>query len=150
MRTSARLQTLLNAKGYRVWSVPPEASVFLAVATMSQYETGSVLVVDEGGRLLGIVTERDYTRKVVLQGRSSRTAAVTEIMTPAVTVTPETTVEEAMRLMTERRVRHLPVVDTAGAVLGLLSIGDLVKWIISEQEEQIERLEQMIVGAYPG
>jgi len=130
--------------------VPPESSVFLAVATMSQYETGSVLVVDERGQLLGIVTERDYTRKVLLQNRTSRTAAVTEIMTPAVNVTPDTTVEEAMRLMTERRVRHLPVVDAAGAVTGLLSIGDLVKWVISEQEGQIQQLEQLIAGTYRG
>lgn len=124
--------------------------MFLAVATMSQYETGSVLVVDERGQLLGIVTERDYTRKVLLQNRTSRTAAVTEIMTPAVNVTPDTTVEEAMRLMTERRVRHLPVVDAAGAVTGLLSIGDLVKWVISEQEGQIQQLEQLIAGTYRG
>ncbi|MBM3793212.1 MAG: CBS domain-containing protein [Acidobacteria bacterium] len=150
MRTSTRLHTLLEAKGHQVTSVPPESSVFLAVATMSQYETGSVLVVDERGQLLGIVTERDYTRKVLLQNRTSRTAAVTEIMTPAVNVTPDTTVEEAMRLMTERRVRHLPVVDAAGAVTGLLSIGDLVKWVISEQEGQIQQLEQLIAGTYRG
>jgi CBS domain-containing protein len=148
MRTSVRLSTLLEQKGHRVWSIEPEASVFLAIAAMSQYEVGSLLVM-EGQRLLGIVSERDYTRKVILQGRSSKQAAVSEIMAEPVTISQDDTVEDAMRLMTERRVRHLPVIDGTGHVAGIVSIGDVVKWIISEQREQIQYLEQMIVGSYP-
>lgn len=148
MRTSTRLGTVLKDKGCRVWSVSPECSVFLAIAAMAQYGVGSVLVM-EGPRLLGIITERDYTRRVILQGRSSKLTAVGEIMSEVVTLSPSHTVADAMRVMTEMRVRHLAVTEN-DEVSGVLSIGDLVKWIISEQEEHIAQLELLIAGSYPG
>ena len=149
MQPSVPLSALLKQKGHRVWSVSPDASVFLAIAAMSQHEVGSMLVMD-GDRLVGIVSERDYTRKVILQGRSARQTGVAEIMAEPVAVAPETSVEDAMRLMTDHRVRHLPVVDDQARVLGIVSIGDLVKWIISDQREQIASLERLIQGSYPG
>lgn len=107
------------------------------------------MLVMEGPRLLGIVTERDYTRRVILQGRSSKQTGVNEIMSEVLTMSPAHTVAEALRVMTEMHVRHLAVTRD-GEVQGVVSIGDLVKWIISEQEEQIHQLELMISGSYPG
>lgn len=115
---------------------------------MAQKNVGALLVV-EGNQLVGVVSERDYTRNVVLKGRSSRATLVREILSPhPIWVTPRHEIADCMRLMTEHRVRHLPVLE-AGAVVGVVSIGDLVNWIISEQDSTIEQLENYISGTYP-
>jgi CBS domain-containing protein len=137
------LKQVLQGKGHDVWSIDPEASVFDAMQMMADKEVGA-LVVMEGDSLVGVVSERDYARKVILQGRSSKDAKVKEIMTSRVAYArPEQSVEECMALMTEKRVRHLPVMD-GGKLLGFISIGDLVKVIIEEQQHVIEQLEQYI------
>lgn len=147
MKPTEKIRTLLGAKGGEVFSIGPKATVFEAIAAMADKGVGALLVLDEG-RLAGIVSERDYTRKVILKGRSSREELVEEIMTrDVVTCSPEHTVEEAMRLMTDRRIRHLPVVD-GHRVAGVVSIGDLVKWTISLQEETIAHLTNYISGRY--
>jgi len=137
------IKQLLDEKGAEIWSIGPDASVYDAVALMAEKGIGALLVVD-GDRTIGLVSERDYARNVVLKGRSSKEIKVSEIMTDRVIcVEPDQTVEEGMALMTEKRVRHLPVIK-AGSVLGLVSIGDLVKAIISEQKFIIEQLEHYI------
>ena len=136
---------LLHAKGHAVWSIPPDASVYDAIKLMADKEVGALLIV-EAQRLVGIVSERDYARKVILQGKSSRDTPVREIMTEKVFyVRPEQTVEECMALMTAKRIRHLPVLDN-GQLVGVVSIGDLVKAHISDQEVRIQQLEQYITG----
>ena len=142
MRT---IEQLLEDKGSEVWSIQPEASVLEALALMAEQRIGALLVIDDTGPV-GLISERDYARCVALKGKNSRDTRVREIMTShVVCVTPDQTVEEAMALMTERRVRHLPVID-GGLVLGIVSIGDLVKSIISDQKFIIEQLEHYIVG----
>jgi CBS domain-containing protein len=139
------VQHLLDRKGRDVITIPADASVFDAIKLMADREVGSLLVIDDD-KLQGIVTERDYARKVILKGRSSESTAVGEIMTTDVLTTTETqTVNDCMGLMTERRIRHLPVV-VEGRVVGLISIGDLVNAIISDQQEEIEQLENYISG----
>ena len=136
---------LLDTKGRNVVSITPDASVFDAIKLMADEVIGS-LVVMQDGELLGIVTERDYARKVILKGRSSETTPVGEIMsTDLVTATPAQTVNDCMTLMTEKRIRHLPIVAGDG-VVGMISIGDLVQAIISDQQEAIEQLENYISG----
>ena len=140
---------VLGRKGGEIWSVPPDATVYEAVEIMAREEIGALLVI-AAGTLLGIVSERDYARKIILKGRSSRETRVEDIMTsPPIAVTPRQTVTECMRIMTERRLRHLPVVED-GRVLGIVSIGDLVNWIIGKQEETIHQLHHYIAGGYPG
>jgi len=144
----ATVQRLLETKGNQVWSVAPDAMVFEALELMAAKNVGA-LVVREGDRLAGILSERDYARSIVLKDRSSRTTPVGEIMTRNVfTVRPEQSLEECMALMTERHIRHLPVLD-ARHVVGVVSIGDLVNWIISAQSTTIRQLETYISG-YPG
>lgn len=142
--------TILAKKPNRdIWSVAPDTTVYDAVKLMSDRDVGAVLVLD-GGKLVGIVSERDYTRKVVLQARSSRDTAVREIMIhPVICVDPQTKVDPCLHLMTEKRVRHLPVVEDA-KVVGIVSIGDLVSHVISTQEAMINQLEHFISGSYPG
>lgn len=136
---------LLEEKGNEIWSIEPDRSVLDAIKMMAEKGIGALLVMD-GEQLTGILSERDYARKVILQGRSSRETAVREIMTDKVFSTaPERSVEECMALMTEKRIRHLPVVNS-GAVIGVLSIGDLVKAKIEEQEFQIKQLESYITA----
>jgi CBS domain-containing protein len=144
-----RIGEILSRKGPNIWSVPPEATVFEAIQFMADKNVGALLVMS-GDRLLGVVSERDYTRKVALKGKSSRETSVKEIISsPVITATPEDTVEECMRLMTHHRVRHLPVVE-GEKVIGVVSIGDLVNWIISVQNVAISQLENYISGNYPG
>lgn len=136
---------LLDSKGREVVSIAPEASVFEAIRLMAEKGIGALVVVD-GETLAGIVTERDYARKVILKGRSSQDTPVQEIMSaPLVTTDSAQTVERCMNLVTERRIRHLPVVDD-GRLVGIISIGDLVKAIIAEQQQAIEELEHYISG----
>jgi CBS domain-containing protein len=139
----ATVKQLLKAKGHDIWSVGPEASVYDAIELMANKEVGA-LVVMEGDSLVGVLSERDYARKVVLQGRSSKGTKIKEIMTSRVVYArPEQTVEECMAMMTDKRIRHLPVMD-GDELLGVISIGDLVKAIIEEQQHVIEQLEQYI------
>jgi CBS domain-containing protein len=139
------LSQLLDSKGSVVHSIAPGASVIDAIRSMADNHIGALLVL-EGQQLVGIVSERDYARKVILLGRSSNTTAVREIMTsPVHTLSPDSTVNDAMRLMTERRIRHLPVV-LQGKVLGVVSIGDLVKSLLEEQQHTIEDLRSYIRG----
>jgi CBS domain-containing protein len=136
---------LLETKGNLIFSVAPEDSVLHAIEIMATRHVGALLVMDHGA-LLGIISERDYARKVILKKRSSHDTLVRDIMTsPAVTVQPEATVHRCMQLMTEGRFRHLPVMR-GNLVVGVLSIGDLVKAVIEEQSHQIEQLERYIAG----
>lgn len=147
METEVTVETLLNTKGRTVWSVAPDATVFAAVQEMAARNVGSLLVM-EGSRLVGIVSERDYARKIVLHGKNSRTTPVSEILTPAVHhVTPHSTLGECMALMTDKRIRHLPVLDQ-GTVVGVISIGDLVNWIMRAQAATIDQLQSYIAGGY--
>ena len=137
------VKDILEEKGHQVWSIAPDATVYEALKVMGEREVGALTVVD-GGNLVGIVSERDYARKVILRGKTSRETRVREIMTAAVvTTSPEQTVEECMATMTERRIRHLPVIER-GRMVGMVSIGDLVKSIIAEQQFMIEQLETYI------
>jgi CBS domain-containing protein len=136
---------LLRAKGHEVLSVSPETPVFEALQVMAEKNVGALLVV-ERDRLVGILSERDYARKVILKGKSSRETPVREIMSSNVLyVRPQQTIEECMALMTDKRVRHLPVLDEERLV-GVISIGDVVKAIIAEQEFLIEQLQNYITG----
>jgi CBS domain-containing protein len=136
---------LLQLKGNQIFSVAPSDSVLRAIEIMATRHVGALLVMTEG-TLLGIISERDYARKVILKNRSSHDTPVSDIMSsPAVSVTPDDTVHHCMQLMTEGRFRHLPVVKT-GRVVGMLSIGDLVKAVIQDQSQHIEQLERYIAG----
>ena len=146
MKTSYPISSILHEKTSALWTIAPEATVFEAIKLMADKNIGALLVMS-GGQLHGIFTERDYTRNVALQGKSSKETRVREIVTQKIlTVTLNDTVEECMRLMTENRVRHLPVVEGA-KVVGIVSIGDLVNWIISTQNAAIEQMEQYIAGS---
>ena len=137
------MRHLLDRKGRSVYSIPPEAPVLEAIRAMAEHHVGALLVM-RGAELLGIVSERDYARKVILKGRSSSATPVTEIMSsPVTTVAPATSVEKAMRIMTDRRIRHLPVTEDR-RVAGVISIGDLVKAVIEDQQQTIEQLESYI------
>jgi CBS domain-containing protein len=138
-----KVRDLLAEKGRAVFQVEPEDPVLEAISLMAEHHVGALLVI-RGTELLGIVSERDYARKVILLGRSSAETPVWQIMSsPVITVSPGTSVQECMTLMTERRVRHLPVLEE-GRVVGVVSIGDLVKAVIQEQQETIEQLESYI------
>jgi CBS domain-containing protein len=140
-----KVSDILSTKGRNVWSIEPGASVYDAMKLMAEKGVGA-LIVREGEHVAGVISERDYARKVILEGRSSRTTEVRQIMTAHVLYAgPETTVEECMAIMTDKRVRHLPVLEQERLV-GVISIGDLVKAIISEQQFRIEQLEQYIKG----
>jgi CBS domain-containing protein len=145
MKTSYPISSILHQKTSALWLVAPQATVFDAIKLMAEKNIGALPVVS-GGTLVGIFTERDYTRKIALHGKSSKDTQVWEIISKeVVTVAPDETVEECMRLMTEHRIRHLPVVQNL-ELLGIISIGDLVNWIISAQNATIEQMEQYIAG----
>jgi CBS domain-containing protein len=140
-----RVKHLLGTKGNRVWCVEPEEPVLRAIQMMADHHIGALPVV-RGTELVGVVSERDYARKVILLGRSSEETAVWEIMSsPVISVTPETTVHDCMQIMTDKRIRHLPVLDNKELV-GIISIGDLVRAVIEEQQETITQLERFITG----
>jgi CBS domain-containing protein len=143
--TKDTVRDILTSKGNTVWFTLPAASVFDALRVLADRDIGALVVIDND-RLVGIFSERDYARKVVLQGKVSRQTTVSEAMTaPVMTVGPEKTIDECMRLMTDRHIRHLPVMQY-GALIGVISIGDVVKSIIADQQSTIGHLEDYIVG----
>lgn len=145
MIPNGSINEILEHKGAVVWAVAPDTTVFEAIQMMSEKNIGALLVT-EHDKLIGIMSERDYTRKVALKGKSSKELKVREILSDHVlSVTPKHTVEECLRLMTENRVRHLPVLD-GEKITGVISIGDLVNWIISTQSTTIRQLETYITG----
>jgi CBS domain-containing protein len=142
------ISAILKNKGHHIWSVAPEATVYDAIALMAEKGVGAVLVIFQS-ELVGIISERDYARKVILQGRSSKDTSVGEVMTMnLITVTPDTTVDQCMRIMTNERIRHLPVLDR-GQLVGVVSIGDLVKAVIADQAHTINQLHTYIGQKYP-
>lgn len=144
------VKQVLQTKGYKVWGLAPESTVFQALELMAEKDIGAVLVTDGKGTLLGIFSERDYARKVILKGRTSKQVTVGELMTSKVyAVTPEMTLEECMSILSARKIGHLPVLEN-DKLVGMITIGDVVKNIIKEREFTIEQLERYIVGhSYP-
>ncbi len=145
MEITGSVNAILDQKGNTVWSIPPDVTVFEAIQLMADKNIGAIAVAKDG-KLVGMLSERDYTRKIVLAGRSSRETRVEEIMTsPAVTASPADSIVDCMRRMTERKVRHLPVVK-GESMVGVISIGDLVNWTINAQAAAIEQLENYVTG----
>lgn len=140
---------ILQSKGAEVWTTTPQSTVYEAVRLMGEKDIGAIVAV-ENGVVVGVFSERDYSRKVVLQGRTSRDTLVGEILVrPAVTIRRVDSIENCMEIMTSRRIRHLPVVEE-GQLLGLISIGDLVRWVMLAQRQTIQQLHGYISGEYPG
>jgi len=149
MNVGGTIEGILGAKKHEVFSVSPDATVYDAVALMAEKNIGALLVVKDG-ELVGIISERDYTRKVMLRGKRSRETKVSEIMsTNLTTVEPKESVDHCLQFMTEKRIRHLPVVKD-GSICGVISIGDLVKHVISVQSATLDHLERYISGGYSG
>jgi len=147
MKISAHISDILRDKSGDVWTVGPDATVFDAISLMAEKNIGAIPVV-EAGQVLGLISERDYTRKVVLKGKSSRETRISEIMaTPVVTVTSATSIDACMQLVTSHRIRHLPVVE-GSQLIGMISIGDLVNWIISAQDAALDQMETYIMAGY--
>jgi len=141
------IKELLKKKSGDIWSISPQASVYQALELMAQKEVGALLVI-ENDKLVGIFSERDYARKIILKGKASKETAVSELMTTSVYyVTPDNTLEEAMALMTSKHIRHLPIMNQ-GKLSGIVTLGDVVKKIISEQKLTIDELENYVTGGY--
>ncbi len=141
----SKISAVLTGKSADIWSISPTASVYEAIEMMAEKQVGALPVM-ENGQLVGIISERDYARKVILKGRSSKDTPVADIMTrDLVTISPQHTVGECMRIVTDKRFRHLPVLE-GGKLVGIVSIGDLVNWVISEQQQTIRHLEAYISG----
>jgi CBS domain-containing protein len=148
IKMTGTVGSVLKQKGRELWFVTPDQTVYDAIEKMADKGVGALLVMTKE-KLVGIISERDYTRKVILKGRSSKTTLVKEIMTsPVIFVASDTAVDECMVIITKNRIRHLPVMENE-RVLGVVSIGDLVKWVVSEQEETIEHLQNYISTNYP-
>jgi CBS domain-containing protein len=148
MEIAGSVGGILASKGSAVWSIAPNAIVFDAIQLMAEKNVGALPVVEDG-KLVGIISERDYTRKVILKGKSSKETPIKDIMTQELlTVRPSDSISECMHLMTDKRVRHLPVIEE-DKMVGLVSIGDLVRRIISAQTATIDNLEKYITGDYP-
>ena len=140
------VQDLLKRKGQDVWSITPDSSVYRAIELMAEKHVGALMVMN-GDQLVGIISERDYARKVVLKGRSSKETPIREIMSsPVITIEPQRSVDDCMKVITDHRVRHLPVIEKE-KVIGVVSIGDLVNWIISAQDHTIQQLQNYISGS---
>jgi CBS domain-containing protein len=149
MEISGTISAILRGKGGAIHSISPEATVYDAIECMAERNIGALLVMN-GERLVGIVSERDYTRKIALKGKQSKQTPVSEIMlSPVISVGDDASVEECMELMTRHRIRHLPVLD-GERVVGVVSIGDLINWIIKTQREVLNSMEDFISGKYPG
>ncbi len=143
------VRSVLERKGNAVWCLAPEATVYEAIALMADKGVGALVVISEG-KLAGMISERDYARKVILKGKSSRQTLIRDIMsTPAVTVTPDHTLEECLEIITQNRIRHLPVLE-GDRLVGVVTIGDLVSAIITAQADTIQHLSSYIAGKYPG
>jgi CBS domain-containing protein len=148
MKISGTVSQILATKGNEVSTIVPEAMVFDALTLMGEKNIGALVVI-EGDKVAGVFSERDYSRKVILQGKSSRTTRVAEILSrPAITVTPDDSIEECMVRMTRSRIRHLPVLD-GERLVGLVSIGDVVNWIMHAQRHEIKQLTGYLSGQYP-
>jgi len=149
MEIHGTVRDILQQKGGGVWTTSPQSSVYDAIRLMGEKNIGALVVLD-GGEVIGVLSERDYSRKVVLEGRTSRDTLVGEILSrPAVTVTGADSIETCMQLMTGRRIRHLPVVED-DRLAGLVSMGDLVNWVMQSQRHTIQQLRGYISGEYPG
>lgn len=149
MEISGTISAILREKGGAIHSIAPETTVYDAIQTMADRNIGALLVMT-GERLVGIISERDYTRKIALKGKQSKQTPVSEIMfAPVISVADDASVEECMELMTQHRIRHLPVLD-GERVVGVVSIGDLINWIIKTQREVLNSMEDFISGKYPG
>jgi CBS domain-containing protein len=145
MKPSGTISGVLHSKGSTVWTISPTATVFEAIRLLAQKNIGALPVMD-GGRLIGIFSERDYTRKVALEGKTSRDTRVQDIVSrEVITIAPDATVEDAMRLMTDKRIRHLPVLEE-DKLVGFISIGDMVNWTISAQNAAIDQMESYLLG----
>jgi CBS domain-containing protein len=148
MEITTPVGAILDRKGRNLWSIAAKATVYEAIALMAEKNVGALPVMD-GPTMLGMISERDYTRKVILHGRVSRETPVADIMTrDVITVVPGDSVEDCLEIMTKNHVRHLPVIED-GRMVGLVSIGDLVNWIILAQSSKIDDLQRFVTGAYP-
>jgi len=148
MEVTGTVNSILATKGSDIWSIPPDATVFEAIQLMAEKNVGALPVV-QNDQLVGIISERDYTRKVILQGKSSKDTPVRDIMTQRlVTADPDDRVSECMQRITENRVRHLPILQ-GNKMVGILSIGDLLAWLIAAQRNTIDNLERYVTGDFP-
>lgn len=147
MNLTETISSVLKVKGGEIWSISPDQSAYEAIKVMVEKRVGALLVIS-AGKLVGVISERDYARKIILEDRSSKETPVQEVMTsPVIIVSSKHTVDEAMAIMTNQRIRHLPVME-GEQLVGVISIGDLVKWIISQQAETIEHLGAYIAGGH--